>query len=82
MTTSGNARHTASSRAEDRRRVPDRSGAFAADDEHLAFVDVSEEVDHFFDPSSLPGPDGPVFALIFGAIAVGKTRHVPCCCAA
>ena len=36
-------------------------------------MSVNEELDRFFDSSSLPNGEPPVFALIWGAVAVGKT---------
>jgi len=34
---------------------------------------VNDELDRFFDASSMPATDKPVFVLIMGAVAVGKT---------
>lgn len=66
MTISGDSRLVSSSSAEYLRHIPGQ---------HSLCVEGVEEVERFFDPSSLPGPEGPVFALIVGAVAVGKTRH-------
>lgn len=38
-------------------------------------ININDEVNRFFDNSSLPGDGPPVFALVLGPTATGKTRH-------